>query len=252
MAVAPIGCPGGNSVIYQDRANLSPSEGTAVSLFDPATVSVRTNVNAVGVERVRADASPMRIPFNDRTSQMINCWGGNTNGAPSRFPATWSARLAARSRPRASTRTSGLCGSSQSPGRSSRARSSRSRQTLRGSAGSDKVTLLDATITFTDADVKASADGAKDAASKLGLVQTTIPIVGLVFGLILLGLEVFLTVGARREEVASGVSRSRTDSPLTSVRRAPRRRSQCPGPVRHAGATILPTPGRCRWATRAR
>ncbi len=291
VAVAPIGCTGGNSVICQDRVNLSPSEGTAASLFDPAKLSVRTNVPLVGVERVRADvaastgadnrtvydesqtladdkgtlidAATMRIPFNGQTSQMINCCGGNTNGVaiadysginPLKFgfdtqkqTYLYFDRTINKATPaefKDVETISGVevykfvqtieptqTGTLQVPGNlvgSSAAAvtaprfysnirtlwvepvtgaivkgSEQQKQTLRGSDGSDKLTLLDATVTFTEANIKASADGAKDAASKLGLVQTTIPLVGLLLGLILLGLGLFLTVGARRDQVPS-------------------------------------------------
>ncbi len=78
--------------------------------------------------------------------------------------------------------------------------SEQQKQTLRDVDGNDKLTLIEATLTFTDANVKASADAASSAASQLGLIKTTIPIVGLVLGIILLVLG-FIALGRRRDPV---------------------------------------------------
>ena len=43
--------------LHKDRVDLSPSDGLALTLFDPATLKVRTNVALVDQERVRADVA---------------------------------------------------------------------------------------------------------------------------------------------------------------------------------------------------
>jgi hypothetical protein len=288
VTVAPLGCTD-TSAICKDRVNLSPSEGTAVSLFDPATLTTRTNVALVGVERVRADvaasqgsdnrtvydesqtvsdssgtlvvADTMRIPFNGQSSQMIDCCGGNVDGTPiadysginplkfgfdiEKKTYLYFDRTINKATPMEfkdvetidgvdvykfvqtiePTQTGtlevpgDLVGSTEAAVTAPRFYSNirtvwvepvtgvivkgseQQKQTLRGSDGSDKLTLIEATLAFTDANVTASAAGAKDAAGKLGLIKTTIPLVGLVGGLVLLGLGVFLALGGRREPV---------------------------------------------------
>ena len=70
--------------------------------------------------------------------------------------------------------------------------------TLRGADGSDKVILIDATISFTADNVRLSAQAAADGKSQLGLVQTVLPLVGLLAGLVLAVLGVFLVLAGRR------------------------------------------------------
>ena len=77
--------------------------------------------------------------------------------------------------------------------------SEQQKQTLRDVAGTDKLTLIEATLTFTPANVQASADAAGSAASQLGLIKTTIPIVGLVLGIVLLVVGLMMTLGGRRD-----------------------------------------------------
>lgn len=287
VSVAPLGCTT-ESAICQDRVNLSPSEGTATTLFDPATLTSRTNVALVGQERVRADvdastgadnrtvwdesqtvsdsdgtliqATTMRIPFDGHSSQMINCCGANADGIPitdfsginplkfgffteqktyqyfdktinkatpmdfkdvetidgvevdkfvqvieptqigtlevpgdlvgSTDPAVQAPEFYANTRTVWVEPTTGVIvkGTEQQ------------KQTLRGADGTDKLTLIEATIGFTDENVKLSAQQAADGKSQLGLVRTVIPLVGLVGGLVLLVLGGWLLAGARRAE----------------------------------------------------
>ncbi len=99
LAVAPLACDPGP--LCDDGVSLSPSSGVARVLFDPGTLSPRTNVDLLSVRRVKADveasegannqtvydsfqdvtdpegvtvtASTERIAFNGHTSEMINC-----------------------------------------------------------------------------------------------------------------------------------------------------------------------------------
>ena len=56
------------------------------------------------------------------------------------------------------------------------------KQTLRGPDGTDKTTLIDATIAFNDATVTSNVKDAKEAVGKLNLLKTTIPIVAVILG----------------------------------------------------------------------
>jgi hypothetical protein len=58
-------------------------------------------------------------------------------------------------------------------------------QALVGADGQPKVQLLNTTLTFTDANIKASVKLAKDGKSKLQLLQIKLPVGGLIVGLIL-------------------------------------------------------------------
>jgi len=286
VSVAPIGCDT-TSAICKDRVNLSPSSGLATTLFDPATLTERTNVALVGQERVRADvaastgadnrtvwdesqtvsdssgtlvtADTMRIPFNGNTSQMINCCNANTDGKPitdftginplkfgfgiEQKPYKYFDRTlnAATSMDFKDVETidgvqvykfvqvipptqigtlevpGSLVGTSapsvQAPEFYANIRTvwvepttgvivkgtEQQKQTLRGADGSDKVTLIDATIGFTPENVRLSAKAASDGKSQIDLISTVIPLVGLVLGLVLLGLGLFLVLGARRD-----------------------------------------------------
>jgi Porin PorA len=290
VQVAPLGCTG-TSAICKDRVNLSPSAGTATSLFDPATLTVNSNVPLVGNERVRADipastgadnrtvydesqtvsksdgtlvvADTMRIPFDGNTSNMIDCCNGNVDGTPiadysginplkfgfdtqkqtylyfdrtinkatpmnfkavetidgvqvykfvQNIPAT---RIGTLEVP--GNLVGSVAASVDAPEYYANVRtvwvepvtgvivkgSEQQLQTLRDVDGNDKVTLIAATLTFTDANVKASADAASSAASQIKLISTTIPIVGLILGIVLLALGIWLVVtgSSRREDV---------------------------------------------------
>jgi hypothetical protein len=289
VQVAPLGCTD-TSAICQDRVNLSPSTGTATTLFDPATLSELSNVPLTAMERVRADvpashgdnnltvydesqtvnrgdgtlvaADTMRIPFNGTTSQMISCCNGNVDGTaivdysginPLKFgfdvqqktylyfdrtinKATAMVFQDAETIDGVSvykfvqtiqpTRIGTLevpgnligsvAASVFAPEYYSNIRtvwvepatgvivkgSEQQKETLRDITGADKLTLIEATLGFTDANVKASADAASKAASQLGLIKTTIPIVGLILGLILLILGFVLVLGGRRPVTA--------------------------------------------------
>lgn len=285
VSVAPLGCTD-TSAICQDRVNLSPSSGTATTLFDPATLQSRTNVALVGQERVRADidassgpdnrtvydesqtvndstgllinATTMRIPFNGNTSQMLNCCQGNADGHPitdfsginplkfgfgteqktylyfdktlnKATPAEFKdvetidgvdvykfVEVIAPTQIGTLEVPGNLVGSTdasvQAPEFYSNTRSlwvepttgvivkgvEQQKQTLRGADGTDKLTLIEATIGFTDENVRLSAKAAADGKSQLGLVTTVIPLVGLVLGLLLLALGLFMIMGSRR------------------------------------------------------
>ena len=286
VAVAPLGCDG-TSAICQDRVNLSPSEGTAVTLFDPASLQVRTNVALVGQERVRADvdastgaddrtvydesqtvsdstgtlvnATTMRIPFNGHTSQMIDCCGANADGVkitdftgvnPLKFgfgteQKTYQyfdktlnkatamdfkdvetidgvecykfVQVIAPTQIGVLEVPGNLVGSTepsvQAPEFYANTRTvwvepttgvivkgvEVQKQTLHGADGSDKLTLIEATIGFTPDNVRLSAKAAADGKSQLSLVTTVIPIVGLAGGLLLIALGLYLAMGTRRE-----------------------------------------------------
>jgi hypothetical protein len=288
VQVAPLGCTD-NSAICKDRVNLSPASGTATSLFDPATLTVNSNVPLVAMERVRADvtaskgadnrtvydesqtvsksagglvvADTERLPFNGKTSQMISCCGGNVDGKPIAdysgvmplkfgfdvqkktylyFDRTINKATAmdfkdvetidgVQTYKFVQTIAPTRIGTLEVPGNlvgSVAAAvdapefygnirtvwvepvtgvivkgSEQQKQTLRDVDNNDKVTLIEATLTFTDANIKASADAASSAASQLGLIKTTIPIVGLVLGIVLLVLGFVLVLGRRRDTV---------------------------------------------------
>jgi len=288
LKVAPLGCTD-TSAICQDRVNLSPSSGTATTLFDPGTLTELSNVPLTGMERVRADvpasqgadnrtvydesqtvnrgdgtlvaADTMRIPFNGTTSQMINCCNGNVDGTPiadysginplkfgfdvQQQTYLYFDRTLNKATPMVFQDVETIDGVSvykfvqtiqptrfgtlEVPGNLigsvaasvfapeyySNIRtvwvepvtgvivkgSEQQKETLRDVTGADKLTLIEATLAFTDANVKASADAASKAASQLGLITTTIPIVGLILGLILLIVGLVLVLGGRRGDV---------------------------------------------------
>jgi hypothetical protein len=108
-AVAPLACTSGP--LCDKGVSLSPSDGVALTLFDPATLKVLTNVPVTNQRRVSPDvpsstgsgnrtvydeslstvrvsdntvidATTARIAFNGHTSQMVDCCGSNTNGIP--------------------------------------------------------------------------------------------------------------------------------------------------------------------------
>jgi hypothetical protein len=303
VAVAPLGCTDTNA-ICQDRVNLSPSAGTATTLFDPATLQSRSNVPLVGQERVRADvaastgpddrtvwdesqtisdsdgnlvqATTMRIPFDGHTSQMIDCCGANADGTPitdfsginplkfgfgteqktyQYFDKTLNKATPMEFKsvetvhgvecykfvqviPPTQIGTLEVPGnlvgspdpSVQAPEFYANVRTvwvepvtgvivngvEKQKQTLRGADGSDKLTLIEATIGFTDENVRLSAQQAADGKSQLGLVTTVIPVAGLVLGLVMLGLGIWLLAGARRERPqppATGAHAAREPAP---------------------------------------
>lgn len=87
------------------------------------------------------------------------------------------------------------------------------KQTLRGADGTDKLTLIEAELHFTADNVRESAKAAKDGASKLGLIKTTIPLIGLVLGLICLAIGLFLVLGARRDDDRPSRAHAATPEP---------------------------------------
>jgi hypothetical protein len=70
-------------------------------------------------------------------------------------------------------------------------------QTLRDSAGTDQVTLIEVTLTFDNDTVKRQADLAKDGRSQAQLVGVWLPLIALILGLVI-GVVAFLLI--RREE----------------------------------------------------
>jgi hypothetical protein len=72
-------------------------------------------------------------------------------------------------------------------------------QTLRGPDGTDQVTLIQATITSTPEDVQATVDVVRPQVAQLGLLNTVVPIAGLIVGLILLIVGVVLAIMGRRK-----------------------------------------------------
>lgn len=69
----------------------------------------------------------------------------------------------------------------------------------------DGSTLLDLTLAFTDEQVSANAADAKDNGSQLGLLTKTVPLVGLIGGLLALLAGGFLTFASRRREAETTV-----------------------------------------------
>ncbi len=108
LAVAPLGCDPGP--LCEGGVSISPSSGIATTLFDPATLSPRSNVELLSTRRVKpdqaasegannqtvydsfqdvtdpdgvtVDASTERIAFDGHSSLMINCCGANEDGTP--------------------------------------------------------------------------------------------------------------------------------------------------------------------------
>jgi hypothetical protein len=288
VAVAPLGCTG-SSETCKDNISISASTGTATTLFDPATLTERSNVTINSVLRVRPDVTASvnghtvydgftntadgsgttvnafteRIAFDPHTSIMQDCCGANENGAPITdfsglnpykfgfgteqktygfFDGTLNKSL-----PMVFTDVENidglevykfeqkidptqfgtldvpgsLVGSTdpdvKAPEFYSNTRTvwvepvtgavvkgqEQQKQTLRASDGTDKVTLIDATIGFTPANIADSVRIAKDGKSQLNLVLVTIPLVGLVLGLILLALGLWLVFGASRNGASS-------------------------------------------------
>jgi len=291
VAVAPLGCTG-DSETCKDKISLSRSSGTATTLFDPATLSEKSNVPLKSILRVRADvvastnghtvydgftntssdsnptvnAFSERIAFDGHTSIMQNCCGTNENGVPItdvsglnpyKFPfgtqqqtygffdGTLNKALPMEFK--AVENIGGidvyrfvqtiaptqfgtlevpgsLVGSTdpsvKAPEFYSNTRTvwvepitgivvkgqEQQKQTLRGSDGTDKLILIEATLGFTPANTADSVRIAKDGSAKLTMIQTTIPIVAFLLGLILLGLGLFLAMGRQRTTGAHGHS----------------------------------------------
>lgn len=283
VAVAPIGCTG-DSETCKDKISLSRASGTATSLFDPTTLTVKSNVPLTSILRVRADvvaskdgklvadgftnvsddagttisAFTERIAFDRNTSVMQNCCGTNENGAsitdftglnPYKFPFGTEKKTynffdgtLNKSLPmefKGTEQINGLdvyrfvqtiapakFGTLDVPGNLvgstdpdvkapqfySNVRTvwiepvtgvvvkgqEQQKQTLRGSDGTDKLTLIDATLAFTQANIDDSARIAKDGKAQLVLIQSTLPLVGLIGGLLAIGIGLFLVLGAPR------------------------------------------------------
>lgn len=78
-------------------------------------------------------------------------------------------------------------------------------QTLRGPDGADHVTIIDAVISSDPAEVTSGVDYAKTQAALISLLQTTVPLIGLILGLILLVVGILLVAtGAKNKQGAHG------------------------------------------------
>jgi len=106
LAVAPLRCTG--TTLCDNGVSLSPSAGTAETLFDPTTLTARSQVPLEAQRRVQPDAevstpdqtmyntsqivndqkgtqvdgTTARYAFNGHTSQMLDCCHSNVNGVP--------------------------------------------------------------------------------------------------------------------------------------------------------------------------
>lgn len=290
LAVAPLGCEG--QTLCENGVSISPSTGVATTLFDPATLSPRSNVDLTATRRVKPDrpaskgandrtvyesfqevvdgddklvtASSERIAFDGQTSRMLSCCDANLNGepiedysgiapykfgffvkkqtyqyfdgtlgksSPMEFKGTDTVKglsvyrfeqvieptqyaelevpgelvgapeLPTFKSPRfyANTRTVWVEPTTGAVVRGQEVQ----KQTLRGPDGTDQLTLLDATLAFTDENVTQAVKTAKDGSSQLKLLNSTVPLVGLIGGLLLLVVGAFLTLAGRRDEMGS-------------------------------------------------
>jgi hypothetical protein len=82
--------------------------------------------------------------------------------------------------------------------------SEQAKTTLQDSAGQDRVTVLDATLTFDEATQRAQADLAKKSIRKLSAVEWLVPAVGLVLGLAFAAVGWLLVRGRPKPEAPSG------------------------------------------------
>lgn len=287
LAVAPLGCEG--EVLCDDGVSISPSTGTASQLFDPGTLSTRTNVELTATRRVKpdvnasegannrtvyesaqevvdgdkklVDASTERIAFDGHSSKMLDCCDANLDGtpitdfsgiAPYKFPfgaekktylyfdgtlgkalpmeykgtdkildldvykyeqvieptqyaelevpgaLVGAPELTAYKAPRlySNTRTVWV---EPVTGAVVRGQEDQ-KQYLAAPDGSEGLVLLAAQLGFTEANTANAVKTAKDGSSQLTLIQSTVPLVGLIGGLVLGGLGLWMVLGARREE----------------------------------------------------
>jgi hypothetical protein len=89
--------------------------------------------------------------------------------------------------------------------------------TLRDSSGQDKLTLTQATLTFTPKTVAEQAKTAKDGKAQITLISTTLPLVSLLLGLILGGLGLWLLLSAPRGATGSHAPRAEPRTPVGST-----------------------------------
>ena len=87
--------------------------------------------------------------------------------------------------------------------------------TLGAPSDTNKATVLDGTLTFTDQNIKDSAQKAKDGRAKVALVKVYLPLFCLLLGLVILVVGILLTRGAQRagEHAANGGPGPSHDSP---------------------------------------
>jgi hypothetical protein len=81
-------------------------------------------------------------------------------------------------------------------------------QTLRGPDNQDKITIIDAVIGTTPAEVTEGVDYAKSQASLLALLNNTVPLVAVILGVILLVIGIILVAagGKKRSGAHAGGS----------------------------------------------
>jgi hypothetical protein len=82
--------------------------------------------------------------------------------------------------------------------------SEQTRTTLQNSAKEDRVTVLDATLTFDEATQRTQADLARDGMRKINLMEWMLPAVALVLGLAFLAVGWLLVRGRRQPEADAG------------------------------------------------
>lgn len=80
------------------------------------------------------------------------------------------------------------------------------RQYLAGPDGDPALTLFDAELAFTEDNQLNAANNAKEGKASLDLVRTTIPLIALPLGLLLLGIGLFLVLGGSRRGTAEPVA----------------------------------------------
>ena len=76
-------------------------------------------------------------------------------------------------------------------------------QTLRGPDGTDKVVILDAVIGTTPEEATAGVDFAKTQAALISLLNNTVPLIGVILGVILLIVGILLVVTGRKQQGGS-------------------------------------------------
>lgn len=85
------------------------------------------------------------------------------------------------------------------------------RTTLRDTTGADKITVIEYDLTFDEATQKQQADLAKDNITKIGLISTWLPLLGLVLGLILIAAGLVLL---RATDRTGGSAPARDEEPV--------------------------------------
>ncbi|MGQ0840664.1 DUF3068 domain-containing protein [Actinokineospora sp.] len=86
------------------------------------------------------------------------------------------------------------------------------RQVLEDSSGAEKIVAFDGRMAFTDEQVTASLDRAKESRGQVLLITTILPIIVAVLGVLFLGLAIFLLLRANRGEANRGTTRETADA----------------------------------------